>query len=189
MARNSVCIHDNSENNLEICKRLVNLRREVAQLLGFKTYADYVLKRRMAGNTRNVYKLLYDLIDAYMPTARKEEEELERLAKRAEGKSFEMMPWDSSFYSHKLQMKKFNIDSEMLRPYFELSKVIDGVFGLANRLYGITFKESKDIPVYHPDVKAYEVFDRDGSFLAVFYADFHPRKGKQGGRASREEHG
>ena len=189
MARNSVCIHDNSENNLEICKRLVNLRREVAQLLGFKTYADYVLKRRMAGNTRNVYKLLYDLIDAYMPTARKEEEELERLAKRAEGKRFEMMPWDSSFYSHKLQMKKFNIDSEMLRPYFELSKVIDGVFGLANRLYGITFKESKDIPVYHPDVKAYEVFDRDGSFLAVFYADFHPRKGKQGGAWMTEYQG
>ena len=189
MARNSVCIHDNSENNLEICKRLINLRREVAQLLGFKTYADYVLKRRMAGNTRNVYKLLYDLIDAYMPTARKEEEELERLAKRAEGKNFEMMPWDSSFYSHKLQMKKFNIDSEMLRPYFELSKVIDGVFGLANRLYGITFKESNDIPVYHPDVKAYEVFDRDGSFLAVFYADFHPRKGKQGGAWMTEYQG
>jgi len=189
MARNTVCIHDNSENNLEICKRLVNLRREVAQLLGYKTYADYVLKRRMATNKRNVYKLLYDLIDAYMPTARKEEEELERMAKRAEGNSFEMMPWDSSFYSHKLQMKKFNIDSEMLRPYFELSRVIDGVFGLANRLYGITFKENKSIPVYHPDVKAYEVFDRTGEFLAVFYADFHPRKGKQGGAWMTEYQG
>jgi peptidyl-dipeptidase Dcp len=189
MARNTVCIHDNNENNLEICKRLVNLRREVAQLLGYKTYADYVLKRRMATNKRNVYKLLYDLIDAYMPTARKEEEELERMAKRAEGNSFEMMPWDSSFYSHKLQMKKFNIDSEMLRPYFELSRVIDGVFGLANRLYGITFKENKSIPVYHPDVKAYEVFDRTGEFLAVFYADFHPRKGKQGGAWMTEYQG
>jgi peptidyl-dipeptidase Dcp len=171
MARNTVCIHDNTENNLEICKRLINLRREIAQLLGYKTYADYVLKHRMAGNVRNVYKLLNDLIDAYKPTAKKEREEL--------GKALE--PWDIGFYSHKLQMKKFNIDAEMLRPYFQLDKVIDGVFGLANRLYGITFKENKEIPVYHPDVKAYEVFDKDGSYLAVFYADFHPRKGKQGG--------
>ena len=171
MARNTVCIHDNTENNLEICKRLINLRREIAQLLGYKTYADYVLKHRMAGNVRNVYKLLNDLIDAYKPTAKKEREEL--------GEALE--PWDIGFYSHKLQMKKFNIDAEMLRPYFQLDKVIDGVFGLANRLYGITFKENKEIPVYHPDVKAYEVFDKDGSYLAVFYADFHPRKGKQGG--------
>ena len=92
-----------------------------------------------------------------------------------------MKPWDFGFYSHKLQMERYNLDSEMLRPYFQLDKVIDGVFGLANRLYGITFKENSDIPVYHPDVKAYEVFDRDGSYLAVFYADFYPRKGKQGG--------
>jgi len=98
-------------------------------------------------------------------------------------------PWDFSFYSHKLQLKKYNIDAEMLRPYFELSKVIDGVFGLANRLYGITFKENKDIPVYHPDVKAYEVFDKDGSYLAVFYADFHPRQGKQGGAWMTEYQG
>ena len=171
MAKNTVCTHDNSENNVHICQRLINLRREIAQLLGYKTYADYVLKRRMATNTRNVYKLLNDLIDAYKPTAEKELKEL--------GKGLE--PWDVSFYSHKLKLKKYNIDAEMLRPYFELSKVIDGVFGLANRLYGITFRENKDIPVYHPDVKAYEVFDKDGSYLAVFYADFHPRKGKQGG--------
>ncbi len=175
MARNTVCIHDNAENNLDICKRLVNLRREIAQLLGNKTYADYVLKHRMAGNVRNVYKLLNDLIDAYKPTAEKEREELKKMSKE------KLEPWDTGFYSHKLQMKKFNIDAEMLRPYFQLDKVIDGVFGLATRLYGITFKENHDIPVYHSDVKAYEVFDRDGSFLAVFYADFHPRKGKQGG--------
>ena len=179
MARNTVCIHDNTENNLEICKRLINLRREIAQLLGYKTYADYVLKHRMAGNVRNVYKLLNDLIDAYKPTAKKEREEL--------GEALE--PWDIGFYSHKLQMKKFNIDAEMLRPYFQLDKVIDGVFGLANRLYGITFKENKEIPVYHPDVKAYEVFDKDGSYLAVFYADFHPRKGKQGGAWMTEYQG
>ena len=178
MARNTVCTHQNSENNLAICQRLINLRREIAQLLGYKTYADYVLRRRMASNSRNVYKLLNDLIDAYKPTALKERDELRKLAHKDVDK---MMPWDSGFYAHKLQMKKYNIDQEMLRPYFELSKVIDGVFGLANRLYGISFKENKDIPVYHPDVKAYEVFDKDGSFLAVFYADFHPRKGKQGG--------
>ncbi len=191
MARNTICTHDNDANNLELCKRLVNLRRELAQLLGYKTYADYVLVHRMAGSTRNVYKLLNDLIDAYKPTA---EEELKQLKKmkdshkkgREEGP---MEPWDTAYYSHQLQIKKYNLDAEMLRPYFQLDKVIDGVFGLAHRLYGITFKENKDIPVYHPDVKAYEVFDRDGSYLAVFYADFHPRKGKQGGAWMTEYQG
>ena len=186
MARNTVCTHDNAENNTEICKRLVNLRREIAQLLGYKTYADYVLKNRMASNTRNVYRLLNDLVDAYKPTA---EKELKDLKKEMRREKFELKPWDSAFYSHKLQLRKYNLDAEMLRPYFELSKVIDGVFGLANRLYGITFKENKDIPVYHPDVKAYEVFDQDGSYLAVFYADFHPRKGKQGGAWMTEYQG
>ena len=186
MARNTICTHDNAENNIEICKRLINLRREIAQLLGYKTYADYVLKRRMASNTRGVYRLLNDLVDAYKPTAVKERDELRNLAHKDIDK---MKPWDSGFYSHKLQMKKYNIDQEMLRPYFELSKVIEGVFGLANKLYGITFKENKDIPVYHPDVKAYEVFDKDGSYLAVFYADFHPRKGKQGGAWMTEYQG
>jgi peptidyl-dipeptidase Dcp len=189
MARNTICIHDNTENNLDICKRLVNLRREIAQLLGNKTYADYVLRHRMAGNVRRVYKLLNDLIDAYKPTALKEREEVKKLAQQMEGKDFELEPWDAGYYSHKLQMKKFNIDAEMLRPYFQLDKVIGGVFGLATRLYGITFRENKDIPVYHPDVKAYEVFDKDGSFLAVFYADFHPRKGKQGGAWMTEYQG
>jgi peptidyl-dipeptidase Dcp len=181
MEANQVCIHDNKENNLEICRKLVNLRREIAQLLGYKTYADYVMEKRMASSADNVYRLLDQLIEAYMPTARQEMAEIERKAKDMEGEDFEMEPWDFSFYSHKLQLERYNIDSEMLRPYFELSRVIDGVFSLANRLYGITFRENKDIPVYHPDVKAYEVFDKDGSYLAVFYADFHPRKGKQGG--------
>lgn len=183
MARNTICTHDNAENNIEVCKRLVNLRREIAQLLGYKTYADYVLRRRMAGNVRSVYKLLNDLIVAYKPTAQTEREQLKKMTKE------KLEPWDSAFYSHKLQMKKYNLDAEMLRPYFQLDKVIDGVFGLATRLYGITFKENKDIPVYHPDVKAYEVFDKDGSFLAVFYADFHPRKGKQGGAWMTEYQG
>ena len=189
MARNTLCTHDNSENNLEICQRLINLRREIAQLLGYKTYADYVLKRRMASNSRSVYKLLNDLIDAYKPTASKEREELKKSLPQPLQKEGGMKPWDTGFYTHKLQMKKYNLDAEMLRPYFQLDKVIEGVFGLANKLYGITFKENKDIPVYHPDVKAYEVFDKDGSYLAVFYADFHPRKGKQGGAWMTEYQG
>lgn len=189
MARNTVCTHDNTENNIEICKQLVNLRREVAQLLGYKTYADYVLKHRMASKISNVYKLLDELIDAYKPTAINEIKSITKLAKKTEGKEFIMQPWDSAFYSHKLQLAKYNLDSEMLRPYFELSKVIKGIFGLANKLYGITFKENKDIPVYAPDVKAYEVFDDDGSYLAVFYADFYPRKGKQDGAWMTEYQG
>ena len=201
MEKNQVCLHDNAENNLAVCQRLVNLRRELAQLLGYKTYADYVLRHRMAGSVRGVYHLLNDLIDAYKPAAMKEVEEIEKLRLKIEKSATRsqrsassvqrpaLAPWDFSFYSHQLQMKKYNIDAEMLRPYFELTKVIDGVFGLANRLYGITFSESKDIPVYHPDVKAYEVTDRDGSYLAVFYADFHPRKGKQGGAWMTEYQG
>ncbi len=181
MARNTVCTHDNAENNLEVCKRIVNLRREIAQLLGFDTYADYVLKHRMASNVDNVYHLLNDLVDAYRPSALQEVDAITDAARRVDGEATEVEPWDFSFYSHKLKMEKYNLDAEMLRPYFELSKVIDGVFGLATRLYGITFKEAKDIPVYHPDVKAYEVYDKDGSYLAVLYADFFPRKGKQGG--------
>ena len=181
MAYNTLCTKDNSENNIDICKRLVNLRREIAQLLGYKTYADYVLEERMATNATNVYDLLDRLVDAYKPTAEKEQEELKTIARKMEGDDFEMMPWDMSFYSHKLKMECYNLDAEMLRPYFQLDKVIDGVFGLATTLYGITFKENAEIPAYHPDVKAYEVFDKNGEYLAVFYADFFPRKGKQGG--------
>ncbi len=181
MARNTECTHDNDANNLDICKRLVNLRRETAQLLGYDTYADYVLKHRMAATAANVYKLLDDLIAAYKPTAEQEVEAMKAKAREMEGEDFELRPWDLSYYAHKLQMEQYNIDAEMLRPYFQLDKVIDGVFGLANKLYGITFTPNDSIPVYHPDVKAYEVFDRDGSYLAVFYADFHPRAGKQDG--------
>ena len=181
MARNTECIKNNDENNLKICQRLINLRREKAQLIGSETYADYVLKHRMAGSTRRVYKLLDDLIEAYKPKAIEELNDIKAKARTMEGENFELKPWDFSYYAHKLQMEKFNLDAEMLRPYFQLDKVVEGVFGLANKLYGISFKENKEIPVYHPDVKAYEVFDEDGSFLAVFYADFYPRDGKQGG--------
>ena len=181
MAANTLCIHKNKLNNLEICKEIVNVKQQVAQLLGYETFADYVLKHRMASSIENVYKLLDELTEAYKPTAIKEVEEVEAMAKEMQGKRFELKPWDFSFYSHKLKMKQYNVDAEMLRPYLELKNVIKGVFGLATTLYGITFKENKEIQTYHKDVKAYEVFDKDGSYLAVLYADFFPRKGKQGG--------
>lgn len=181
MAYNTQCTHNNEYNNMEIVKKLVNLRLERAKLLGYQTAADFVLVRRMAENRDNVYKLLNQLLEAYTPEARKEVNEVQALAKKTEGEDFELMPWDWAYYSEKLKEKKFNLNEESLRPYFELSSVIDGVFGLATRLYGITFKENSEIPVYHPDVKAYEVYDKDGSYLAVLYADFYPRAGKRSG--------
>ena len=180
-AYNTQCTHDNEYNNLDIVKRLVNLRLELAQLIGFETAADYVLTKRMAANSNNVYQLLNQLLEAYTPTAQKEVAEVQTLAKELEGEEFQLMPWDWAYYSRILKEKKFNIDEEILRPYFELNKVIEGVFGLATRLYGITFQENKDIPVYHTDVKAYEVYDKDNSFLAVLYTDFHPRASKRSG--------
>ena len=181
MAYNTQCTHDDEFNNLEIVQKLVNLRLERAQILGFDTVADYILSRRMAENSTNVYKLLNELLEAYTPTAHQEVEEVKNLAKELEGEDFELMPWDWAYYSEKLKEKKFNLNEEELRPYFELKNVIQGVFGLATRLYGITFEENPDIPVYHPDVKAYEVHDKDGSFLAVLYTDFHPRASKRSG--------
>ena len=181
MAYNTQCTHANEYNNTEIVKRIVNIRMEMAQLLGFKDFADYVLRKRMAENSGNVYKLLNDLLDAYSPAARKEVEEVEKLARETEGENFILMPWDFSYYAEKLKDRKYSLNDEELRPYFELGKVKQGVFGLATRLYGITFKENKEIPVYHPDVQAYEVYDKDGSYLAVLYADFQPRAGKRSG--------
>ena len=181
MAYNTKCTHDNETNNLEIVKKLVNTRLAIAQLLGYSSFAEYNLQERMAENSGNVYKLLDQLLDAYTPTAKQEYAEVEALARQLEGSDFTVMPWDWSYYSHKLKDQKFQIDDEMLRPYFELSKVKEGVFGLATRLYGITFKKNSDIPVYHKDVDAYEVFDKDGKFLSVLYTDFHPREGKRAG--------
>lgn len=181
MAYNTQCTHDNEFNNTDIVKQLVNLRLERAQLLGFNTAADYILTRRMAENSNNVYQLLNQLLEAYTPCALQEVAEVQALAKETEGDKFILMPWDWAYYSEKLKEKKFNLNEEALRPYFELNQVIGGIFGLATRLYGITFKENKDIPVYHPDVKAYEVFDKDERFLSVLYADFHPRTGKRSG--------
>ncbi len=181
MANNTLCFKENDENNIDICSRLINIRREIAQLLGYKTFADYVLEERMASNVGNVYRLLDELVDAYKPVALKEKEEIVAKAKETQGDDFKLMPWDAAYYSHQLRLERWNIDAEMLRPYLPLERVIEGVFGLASKLYGITFKPAPDIPVYHPDVKAYEVEDEDGSFLAVFYADFFPREGKRGG--------
>lgn len=181
LAYNTQCTHDNEHNNVEIVKRLVNLRQERAQLLGFSTAADYVLTRRMAENSTNVYNLLDQLLQAYTPTAQREVAEVKALAQELEGKDFELMPWDWAFYSEKLKVKKFDLDEEALRPYFELDNVIEGVFGLAKRIYGIAFAENKNISTYHEDVKAYNVTDKDGRFLAVLYTDFHPRAGKRSG--------
>ena len=181
MAYNTICTHDNKENNMEICRRIVNLRLHLANLLGYETYADYVLVNRMAENRTNVERMLSQLTEAYLPTAQKEVAEVEKLAKEMEGDNFQLMPWDMGYYSNKLLERDYNINSEIMRPYLELSQVKKGVFGLATRLYGITFKPNKDIPVYHPDVEAYEVFDADGQFLSVLYCDFHPREGKQAG--------
>lgn len=181
MAYNTQCSKGDSLDNTENVKRIVSLRRKMAGLLGYNTHADYVLEQRMAENSENVYHLLNQLIDAYMPVARKEAAEVEAFARKAEGENFQLQSWDWSYYSDKLRKAKYDMDAELLRPYFELSKVQEGIFGLATRLYGITFKENKDIPVYHPDVKAYEVLDEDGSFLAVLYTDYHPRASKQSG--------
>lgn len=181
MAYNTKCTHDNAYNNLDIVKRIVNVHMEIAQLLGYDNFAEYNLQERMAQNSDAVYQLLNQLLDAYMPTARQEYAEVQALARQQQGEDFVLMPWDWAYYSHKLKDRKFSIDDEMLRPYFELSKVKEGVFGLATKLYGITFKKNPEIPVYHKDVDAYEVFDKDGKFLAVFYTDFHPRAGKRSG--------
>jgi len=188
LAYHTQCAQDNECNNYPIVRAIVNLRQEIAQLLGYDTYAEYALKRRMAGTPEKVDGLLEELMENYLPKAKEEVREIEALAQKSvsretlqSGEDFKLQPWDFSYYSHKLQVKKYAIDEEMLRPYFELSNVKKGVFGLATRLYGITFHKNLDIPVYHPDVEAFEVFDEDSRFLAVLYCDFHPRKGKQSG--------
>jgi len=181
MTYNTKCTHNNEYNNIDIVKKLVNTRMAIAQLLGYENFAQYTLKKRMAEDSDAVYNLLNQLLEAYTPTAKKEYQEVQELARQEQGAEFTIMPWDWSYYSNKLKDKKFNINEEMLRPYFELEKVKEGVFGLATRLYGITFKKNADIPVYHKDVDAYEVLDKDNKTLAILYTDFHPRTGKRAG--------
>ena len=181
MAKMTICAHGDEYDNRKIVQRIVNLRREIAQLLGYQTYADYVLTRRMAQDTQHVNQLIDQLLKAYMPVARTELRELQQKARQTEGPDFTLMPWDWAYFSHKLKLERYNLDAEMLRPYFPLQKVREGIFSLATRLYGITFRKNEDIEVYHPDVEAFEVHDEDGSFLAILYADFFPRESKQSG--------
>ena len=181
VAYNTQCVQDNEYNNEELVKKIVNLRLAIAQLLGYESHADYVLVNRMAENATNVSQLLSQLLEAYLPAAKEEVKAVQEIAARTEGKDFVLMPWDWSFYSEKLRSEKYSLNDEMVRPYFKLDNVTRGVFGLATQLYGITFVENKDIPVYHPDVKAYDVLDKDGSYLAVIYTDFFPRAGKRSG--------
>ncbi|WP_203532652.1 M3 family metallopeptidase [Draconibacterium halophilum] len=180
MAYNTKSFKGDEFDNQKNVKRIAELRLEMAKLLGYTNYADYVLERRMAMNADGVYGLLNDLYEASYKVAKEEKAEIEAYA-RKNGFEGDLMPWDWSYYSEKLKVEKFDLNDEMLKPYFELSSVVDGVFGLATELFGITFKENKDIPVYNDEVTAYEVFDADGTFLSVFYTDFHPRPGKRGG--------
>lgn len=181
MAYNTICTHDNDNNNIEIVRAIVNKHREIAQLQGYKNYAEYVLQRRMAQNTENVYNLLNELTEAYTPQAIEEIKKIKELAIELNGNNFEFMPWDFAYYANKLKEKEYNLNSEMLRPYFELENVKKGIFSLATNLYGITFKRNTDIPVYHKDVEAYEVYDKDNTFLSILYCDFHPRSTKKSG--------
>lgn len=181
MGYNTQCTHDNSNNNKSIASEIINKKREYAQLLGYDSYADYVLQKRMAENKENVYHLFEELTSAYMPEAKKEVEEVATLARELEGESFELMPWDFSYYSNKLKERRFSINSEMVRPYLELEKVKEGVFGLATELYGLRFVRNESIPVYHKDVEAYEVFDENGAYKAILYCDFFPRPSKKSG--------
>lgn len=180
MAHMTLCTKGEN-NNLPLIPRIVNTRRQLANLLGYDTFADFILEKRMAKDIGHVRKLLKDLLEAYMPTAQRELEEITEIARASEGADYKLQPWDFSYYSHKLRMQRYNLDSEMLRPYFELSRVKDGVFGLAHRLYGITFHKRDDIATYHSDVEAWEVQNEDGTHLGILYTDFHPRSSKQSG--------
>ena len=180
MASATKCVGGEFDNTAIIVE-IVNTRLALANLFEKKTYAEKSLYKTMAETPENVYRLLDQLRDAYMPTARQEVQELEDFAHQHGFYAAHLQPWDFSYYSKKLKQEKYAISDDDLRPYFELENVKKGVFGLAQRLYGITFKENKNIQVYHPEVTAYEVFDEKGKFLAVYYADFHPRDGKRGG--------
>ena len=180
LANASKCVGGEFDNSALIVE-IVNTRLAIAKLFGKKNYAVKALDKRMAENPENVYKLLDQLRDAYMPAALAEVKEVEDYAHAHGFYAAHLQPWDFGYYSKKLKKEKYDISDDDLRPYFELEAVKKGVFGLAERLYGIKFKENKKIQVYHPEVTAYEVFDEKGKFLAVYYADFHPRDGKRGG--------
>ncbi len=167
-------------DNTQVIIDIVNTRLALAQLFEKNCHADKSLTKTCAESRENVMNFLDQLRESYMPVAEQEVVELQEFAK-TKGFYATLQPWDWSFYSKLLKEEKYAISDDLLRPYFKKENVIEGVFGLAKRLYGITFKENKDIQVYHPEVTAYEVFDAKGNFLAVYYADFHPREGKRGG--------
>ncbi|MBR2146624.1 MAG: M3 family metallopeptidase [Muribaculaceae bacterium] len=168
-------------NNIEIMQQIANTRLELANLLGYKTFAYYQLANKMAENPTNVYNMLNQLKDAYTGAQKRDMEALNKYASQLEGKKMTIMPWDYSYYSNKLKEEKYSINDELLRPYFKLENVIDGVFGLATRLYGLHFTENHDAQVFHPEVKVYNVTDDDGNFVALLYTDFFPRDTKQSG--------
>jgi peptidyl-dipeptidase Dcp len=175
-AYNSRCM-GGEWDNLPLIRNIVNARLALAGLMDYPSYADYVLRNRMAGTVEQVYGLLDELQAGFAPTAQEEQARLRAYAADAP----ELMPYDWSYYAEKLRREQFEVSDEVLRPYFALEQVKKGIFGLATRLYGITFVRNEAIEVYHPDVEAYEVFDADGRYLAVFYADFYPRSGKRPG--------
>ncbi len=179
-AYNSRAYHQNSNNNEENIRKIVNLRLERAKLLGFPNHAAYVLEERMAESPVKVLAFLKQLDEASRPSALKDLEDVKEYAK-SHGFNDQLERWDWSYWAEKLKNERYGFDEQALKPYFKLDHVIGGVFELANRLYGLTFKENMAIQVYHPDVKAYEVFDHDGSFLSILYLDFFPRDGKRGG--------
>ena len=166
-------------DNQDIIKKIVTLRYEKAQILGFDDHADYTLQKRMAGKTDIVMNFLNRLYDVYYPSAQNELDEMRELA-RKDGVE-EMQSWDSAYYSEKLKMQKYDFDQEELRPYFKTENVIEGIFKVAQLMYGLNFKETKDIPIYHEEVRVFEVHEENGDFLSLFYIDLHPRETKNGG--------
>lgn len=181
MAYNTRSVMGGEFDNQQIVEKIVNTRLQIAKLLGYNSYAEYTLKNRMAKNKDAVYNLLDDLAIAYGETARQEVRDVSEFASKLEGTSIDIQPWDWSYYSDKLKDERFELNDEMIRPYFELENVKEGVFGLATKLYGITFTKNNNIPVYNPEVEAFDVLDSNGDFLAVLYTDFHPRSGKRAG--------
>ncbi len=171
---------NNKNDNKNVVKNIVSLRVKKAKLLGYKTHADFVLEKSMAGSKQRVLNFLDELLKASYGFGKKDITDVENFA---HSKSFndKLQPWDFSFFSEKLKKNKFDIDDEVLKPYFRLENIEKNVFGLANKLYGLKFVENKNIPVYNEEVKAFEVFDEDGSFLSVLYVDYFPRPSKQGG--------
>lgn len=178
-AYNTRCVGGEFDNSA-IVEEIADKRLQLANLLGYKTYADYVLEERMAESSPTVNAFLAELLDRAVEAARRDVETVAGYA-RAQGLDAELMPWDFGYYSERLKHERYELSEELTKPYFQLENVRRGMFELANRLYGITLRENPEIPVYHPDVKAYEVFDADGSFLAVLYMDFFPRASKRGG--------